>query len=219
MQSLNEFLDDLIEVARPEILTVLKPDSCIGSTRIGIDVLTYFGIKAIPVPVRIFVLNAEANRILEETGSYEELAKAVAVPTKDDEGGPWTMGIGAPDTIPRPDGEDPNKWAGHLVIGLPEQSVIVDLSMDQASRPHKGLDLKCMWYDIDSRWWDLPDSEQRLSLPGGGVAGVQHLDDESYRKSPNWKGKATGHNGRPLQAVTGRIITALKAKGWKPERA
>lgn len=215
MQPSPEFLEDLIDVARPLIREVLAPDSCIGSTRIGLDVLAYFGIKAIPLPVSLVILNAEAAQILIETESMEELAKAVAIPTAQQEGGPWTIGVGAPGQS-RGTPAEPGKWPGHLVIGIPAHHLVVDLSLDQVSRPHKGLDMHCCWYSTEPRWWQDRAALTQCAIPEGALMLVHHLDDEDYRKSPNWKRRSSSEPGEVLRAVSAQVISGLRARGWRP---
>jgi hypothetical protein len=122
-----ELLSELCNVARPIILERFRPDSCIVSTRIAIDVLDYFGIKAKALPVKLGAYNPLA---------WESVEKGVE---PDWNGGAWGVGIGtaSPIAFTR---QSPSGVDGHLVA-LVEDTTLLDLSIDQASRPAKGITL------------------------------------------------------------------------------
>jgi hypothetical protein len=209
-------LSALVRVGRPILLEVFRPDSCIISTRIGLDVLSYFGIRGKEYPVSAMIFNADAYRMLEETQDFQAVKEATDARTLDEEGGPWTIGLGAPD-LPQlhPDGR--RGWPGHLVIGLPQWNVVVDLSMDQVARPHKGLDLKPAWFPVPETWWTLEAERDFASFQteDGAMMFLSHRNDHGYRQSPNWRGISNGSK-QTVRAITGQIITALKAEGFTP---
>lgn len=103
-----------------------KRDTCVFASWTGREVLRRFGIQAKPVAVRAIVANAIAweakdgdiKRIMDE-----------APP----EGG-WTLGLGVPAGDPAP-----GRWSGHLVLTARNPDVFLDLTIDQANRPEKGI--------------------------------------------------------------------------------
>lgn len=199
----------LANVARPLILTRFRKDSCIASTRIGIDALAYFGVKAVPVSLQMLLFNREAVELLNSGKTLEEIAAFVRERGLNEEGGPWTMGVGA--DLGRPGG-----WAGHLVVGVPAANLLVDLSIDQVSRPHKGLVLdEPAVLQVPETWWTGETDMVQFTNPNDGS--MIFLDQresmlpdrDGYRKTSNWKGRAGGSEA-PVRAVTGQVIRAMK---------
>lgn len=210
----------LIDVGRPIILSAFNPDSCIASTKIGLEVLSYFGIAAKEYPVSIMALNEEAmNFLREHDGDLFALKDETMKYTVAQEGGPWTVGLGAPD-LPelRPNGTV--GWPGHLVIGIRRWNRLLDLSLDQVSRPHKNMPLHATVFDVPEFWWDITEERQPTVLTdgkSGTILLLMHRHDTTYRKAPNWKG-ISGGDKVTMRAVTGQIITALREAGFTAGR-
>lgn len=102
-----------------------KVNSCILSTRIGVEVLTRFGLKARAQPVNVLVQNLKAYHLTEQR---------VPVPEWPDDA--WSVGV-EPGQQARP-----GHWNGHLVIVLRqpgEPRVLIDLTADQFDRPERDL--------------------------------------------------------------------------------
>ncbi len=84
-----EVLGALAPIVRPEILQDFRRDSCIGSTKVLIEVLKHFGISAEPMPVQAYVYNPHFLAALErgdhppqepaELTSWFETRKAWAI--------------------------------------------------------------------------------------------------------------------------------------------
>lgn len=199
-------LDALTTHGRPILLEEFRADSCIASTKIGIEVLAYFGMRSEPLPIAAMLFNAEAVGMLEQGTAMEELRSVMAAIPLDAPGGPWSLGLGA-------GGYEPGMWAGHLVIALPQHQTIVDLSADQAARPHKNLNLEPFHAVIDSPlWWTGEDPVATFTGTDGSTLILDRRapDPEGYRTSPNWQ--ASGATNPSLyKSLTGRIIRAVKA--------
>ena len=204
----------LMKVARPVIRTTFRQDSCIPSTRIGIDVLAYFGLKAVPMPLFMLIYNDEAMKLIEG-GKAAQLQELMHSRGPDEPGGPWSVGVGA--EIANSSG-----WAGHLVVGLPEYRVLIDLSIDQASRPHKGIDLPIpmlflvgdddWWSGKETRWTSVlvNDRGERLAI----IMDRTLKDPGGYRRSPNWQ-RDSGIITNPRKVfkdITGQIIREMKVE-------
>lgn len=202
----------LTKVARPVILREFEARSCIASTRIGIDALKYFGINALPIPLRIMIFNSEALEMLQAGKDLDEIRTETLKYMATDPGGPWTMAVGA--EIENSDG-----WAGHLVVGLPQMRLLVDLSIDQAHRPLKGLEFTepLTFSIIEPDWW--LKEKQYLEFRGTREDGRQVLmildneppDPEGYKRSRNWRRDSSLHGSRRVfQEVTGKVIRLMK---------
>lgn len=205
-------LDALVSHARPVILTEFQADSCIASTRIGLDVLGYFGIPAREYPLLVAAFNPEALALMEQGVPVEEIGEQTRSISPDDPDGPWSVGIGA---SPVPGGRA-NGWSGHLIIGSPELGIVADLSLDQGARPHKRLHLGPYWGPMpDPAWFTDPTARQfyinqtqrvLLVLDRGAVP-----DPIGYLRSPNWKRRTSSSDPQTFKRLTGQIIRVMKA--------
>ncbi len=120
----------LAEHARGLILTRFRRDSCIVSTRIALDVCAAHGLTARPELVECF---------LYTPALFERVKRGTfAKPFRP---GEWSVGLGVEGarTIDRVRGLD-----GHLVLLLPIDGTeyLLDLSLDQADRPERGLHVR-----------------------------------------------------------------------------
>ena len=205
-QDTLNLLSALRRYGRDEILKHFDATSCIASTRVAINVLAHYGIHAEPLPVSMLVFNAEATRLLE-TGGTPLLQEKVGSYTPEMAGGPWSIGVGA---SPNP---GPNGWAGHLIVVVPEHHAYLDLSADQASRPHKNIEMSPHYFELDAD--DPWAAGQEPLLQMTGDHGLTLLYDRrapdpyGFRASPNWTG--AGRSGRALAVVTANIIALVDA--------
>jgi hypothetical protein len=203
-------LDALVAHARPIILTEFTADSCIASTRLGLDVLAYFGITGREYAVLVAAFNREAAALLEAGVSMEDIgARTSAIPA-DVAGGPWTIGIGA-----SPLGGRSGGWSGHLVIGIPSIGVLVDLSADQASRPHKGMVFAPSWQRVaDPDWFTDPTGKHGVQDTVTGMLMIVDReaapDPTGYLESPNWRRRDGRSGGEAFKRLTGQIIRRMK---------
>lgn len=174
--TLEQVLDGIRAVLRTEILKGFTMDSCIGTTRAVIRVLRHFGYDAEPLPVAAYVYNAVMTKHIED-GTF--------VPSKDprfnawcDETGAWGVSVGAPT-------KDPNDWAGHLVAIVKDRSLLIDASIDQASRPHKGIHLPRA---MIGRYHDTFLTGEMLHIQGGDGSSLvyQVIDNVRYKTAPDW---------------------------------
>lgn len=157
----------LAHIGRPEILKRFKPDSCIASTRVGIEVLKRFGITAEAIPVKVMVYNEPLWKRMT-AGSFDG--------TFNDED--WSVGIGM--------GYDPRRrpedgFNGHLVIKT--EGLLVDLAIDQASRPEKGLPIESLVVPWPQTWGIRPF---RFCL-AGCYYDYSPSENGAYQDAPDWK--------------------------------
>lgn len=108
----------------------LRPDHCINGSRVGVDVLRHFGVRARPVSVGLALFNRQAWELYingYEPAQWPEHA--------------WSIGI-APG-VPVPGSED--GWPGHLVVE--GDGWTMDLSAQQFARPGR-IDMpNALWFN------------------------------------------------------------------------
>ena len=187
-------------LARPVLLDYFAPSSCVAATRIGIDVLAAFGITAIPVPVRLQVINA-AMLDLDEPPSQPVPAHS--------RGGPWCVEVGA----------DQDRAIGHVAIGVAAQVAtssrwLLDLAIDQTHRPHKNIYLTepLLWAGVAEGLLTTPGHHEARHGPHGIVVAYRRTAEHPYRASVNWRRRITGPGGPAVfREATARIITATRA--------
>jgi hypothetical protein len=200
----DPIINAVVSEVRPVVLDSFTPDSCVATVRITIDTLAYFGIRAKPLPVGVVILNHEAHTLLTEHDmSMEQVRQATLPYSIDDAGGPWLMGVGIGD-------EDA---AGHVVTWLPDHEVLLELSLDQANRPHKNLVFEPVAARVNSPdFITTPEAWQPyiVDFPDGqGSIHYQHAKDARFRKSPNWRGISDGKR-EAFRHVTAEAIRRVR---------
>lgn len=200
-------MDALVKVARPIILESFDDDSCVASTRIAIDALAYFGIAAEPLPLTVTLLNAETVRLANEGLSFDEIGKIQGQSKVTDEGGPWGIAVGTGRSMKSKNGRKP--WAGHLVATIAAEHILIDLSIDQATRTHKNMHLEPFWTRVEDDWWDGSKSVTELNNAGMSmILDRNAADPRGFLTSPNWK--LSGNYRATFRDATGKIIRAIK---------
>lgn len=198
-------------IIRPLVLDWFSADSCVATTRITIDVLAYFGIVAKPLPVRAVIFNSEALLLLEQGASPEGLHEAVFARSVAEPGGPWTMGLGFGMA------EDDANEGRHVIAWLPRLSMAADFSVDQASRPHKGLDLPPLAFPTPPSTMEeghVFGCTVSQPAPYGPAAVEYQVTTDWFTKSPNWRRASTGTpDARSVfSSVTGEAIRRLRSR-------
>jgi len=170
----EKVLKVLLEKARQEILKEFNPDSCIVSTAVCIDVLKHFGILAEPLPVRVMVFNKIAVDCINKWG----------MPVKDHtiyewsrKYGAWSVGVGFSKRLD-------TGYVGHLVA-LVENTEILDISLDQASRPQHKIVLSPLKFEISSDFMSgarMPFTSKR----DGCIFCYEKITNYGYTQSPDW---------------------------------
>lgn len=195
-------------LARPVIREHFNADSCIASTRIGINVLRHFGVGAKPLPLSVLVINAEGSRIMREEG-VDAYRDAINAAQPGDKGGPWSIGVGSQRS---PLDIALDAWQGHLIIEIPQFRTYMDLSIDQANRPLKDIELTPHFFtvDEDDPWLtgEIPIMEMHTEDDVTMVLDRRAPDPEGFRKSTNWN----GNNGMSavLALCTNEIVSEVE---------
>ena len=170
-----EAIKVLRQCARPEILKEFNADSCIVSTAVGVDVLTHFGIFAEPLPVRTVIFNKPYVARIEAGSDWP---KGDEIQRWQKEDGSYSVGIGVGT-------QQPNKWAGHLVI-LIEKKLLLDLSIDQASRPKYNMNFdEPLCVEVDKAFLD-GNSSLTFRHDNGCIIRTDVLKNYGYTASPDW---------------------------------
>lgn len=100
-------------------------NGCILATRLAVEVAQHFGIRAVPVPVRVIVMNAQfAKHVAEGDADVHKWAPV---------DGSHSVGIGCGFA----DGQTQDRWDGHLITVA--EGFFGDFSIRQAERPEKGI--------------------------------------------------------------------------------
>lgn len=173
----REIVEKLMIYGRPEILKDFRADSCIVSTAIGIDVLTAFGILAEPLPIKTSIFNTPYVKRIESGSEFPNRETLIRWGQED---GSYSVGIGY--------GENqPNKWAGHLVI-LAENQWLIDLSIDQANRPAYNMVFAPIAVEIDDSF--LKGKTPRIVKQDDCVIRMEAIGDRGFLISPDWTFKS-----------------------------
>jgi hypothetical protein len=189
-------------------------DSCVASARIVLDSLDYFGIAGVAIPVEVVAFNAAAVEVLRENADAGDpigvLGEVVARWRPEDAGGPWSLGLG----MGMSTGDAPN--AGHVVVGVPGEGLLLDLSLAQASRPVKNMVLGPSVFDeVPDEFFAEPGAvvERFVAQGSGGPVALvyRHAPVALYRTSPNWVRETTRSGGRAVfRRVTGDVIRQVR---------
>lgn len=179
--------DKLCSLAGPVLAKYYRPDCCIAAARVVIDVYAEFGLTAREVPVKAVVWNpAYAARVLDgrPCTSPEEMLLAGA------EDGSWAVGVGCgPPTV---DAGRPG-YPGHLVVAvgsIPDRSVLIDLSLGQATRPYRDIRLGPLAFRCPAGFWAAGAdfvwaSQNRCSI--GYQLRPRSGEAEGYKQSGDWR--------------------------------
>lgn len=153
-------------------------DSCIAATRIAIELLGYFGVEACALPVSAAVANRAGTRLLSGDTDVPECERkdawAVAI-------GQWPGAQSAPCA-----GRTKPGWPGHLVAYLPSESLVLDLSLDQASRPEHDINVGPIAFPVPLEF--LSGERVRLQSPDRAVGMFYQVDlgNTAYTHSSDW---------------------------------
>lgn len=145
--------------------------SCILSTRVAVEVLRSLGAPAYPVAVKLDVANEPAQRAMLE-GWGNDRARVFR------EGAKW-IAVECSGVLDR----ETHEWDGHLVAchpGPERSTVLVDLTLDQMSRPMYGINLK-PWWTLAREWPVVVVDDER-----GLVLQYRKTDVRSYREARDW---------------------------------
>jgi hypothetical protein len=158
-----------------------------------------------PYAVEVAVFNQEARQILESDG-LEAVAEAVHARSTKETGGPWTLGLGL--------NKNAEGGAGHVAVGIPNMSVLLDGSIDQASRPHKNILLEPFAVHIpETGFFSHPDAQCGFTtVVDGHETSLVYTRNPAnrYTRSPNWRRQFDGKPSRVFHTITADVIRAVR---------
>lgn len=170
-------IDGLLQYARPEILKEFRADSCIASSAIGIDVLSHFGFISEPFPVQTIIFNQKMADKVEKFGMPQN-----GLPDAWVAEGAWSVGVGFGAEIAKP-----GKWqAGHLNI-LAENRYLIDLSIDQATRPQYQIDMTPFCIEVSDDF--IQRNQARVFKYNDCFLRIVPFSNHDYSSSPDWCSK------------------------------
>jgi hypothetical protein len=182
----------LLSVSAPAVMDEdwpAYPAHCILSTRIGIAVLEYFGVDAMPLSVRAGFMNREAIELMDAGHPESDVGKV---------GGSWGVGIGV-----GIEGDRPGHWDGHLVIRAADY--ILDLNSGPASRPQRAIPVPASLVLRIPPDFITGQEQYAWPLDHDVTAVYKHTPaNDGWRKSPDW----TGDDRH--RATAGRLIRVLR---------
>ena len=152
-------------------------NNCISASLLGQAALRHYGIDSELVPVGLLVGNAEAMKAIEASNGkpqkWEKDSKA------------WTVAISTTGAITS------TGWDGHLVVQT-EDNVLLDLSLDQTSRPEKDLLVAPLVYPLEGPALRSWSDDGRISITNG-LGQFIHYDKifgtkaQNYKQSGDWR--------------------------------
>jgi len=186
----------VVRTIRPLMAHSFSRDSCIAATRICIDSLAAFGVVAEPVAVRVVIFNPAMVRNIERFGrlpsSREETLEWY------ERCGAWSVGIGSGLS-------QPGRWPGHLVAYVAAHRLLIDLSLDQATRREHGIVLNptVLEVPVDSPFFN---GEPLIETINGCLLSYERISNDGYQVSPNW------HVDPPVVAITQKTVAIIQAR-------
>lgn len=171
----------LVKHARTEILRVARPDSCIFSTRVAVMFCKELGITARAMSVRAAVFNSALVERYDRqtvTNGLPPTAQEMKAWQHEPGAACWSVGVGYGDA-------KPGAFAGHLVA-IVEDRFLLDLSIDQADRPERGIVLEPLWIERVEPGLLRGSSPQVMRNSVGCALRYERHDNDSWMGSPDW---------------------------------
>lgn len=200
---IDRVLAGISSTLRLAILDDFRIDSCIASTSAVIKVLAHYQILARPYPVKAFVWNpAYVREVTAKNFPPEDTAEFRAWC---DMNGAWSVGLGFAPSDPKA----PVGWEGHLVAAIPTANILIDASIDQASRPQHDIHLERgdpVIAPVSREWIEREHKGAEFHSDFGLVLHYEHdTKNLRYERSKDWL------DYRRVQRAVRRTIAAIDA--------
>lgn len=198
-------IDALVETLPPTLYAALeRRDTCVLSSNIGRAVLRSYGIDARPLAVRALVCNRVAWEATEG-----DLTRLWEMTLEDAPEEFWTVGLGFGE-------REPGRFPGHLILSTRNPDRIIDLTLDQASRPDKGIRLEPFSDDVDRealRKFERGEGVLRTDdAEDGSVVAYGRVPDLDYRRGTDWRGITAAEVDFDLDNWREEVVGALREK-------
>ena len=177
----DEFIRRLPYLRRTILESGARRDSCILSTRVVCVLAQTLGFRAIPMTVEAIGMNKPLADYTREHGQAPDDSRMAEFAEK----GARFIVLGARDDRIA----EPGMWAGHLcaLVSTEGHRVLIDLSADQADRPHKRIHLTGPLHVEVGRDWEKGEEMAALNLDEDGLMLWRAIpDDDTYTTSPDW---------------------------------
>ena len=178
-----EFLEQVVETlkgyGRQRILEDYRPDSCIVSAKIAVRVFDHYQVKAKALPCRVLAYNPTFVKAI-----HDGTAK-LDTPVNDQPEGCYAVGSDE-----------------HLVVYIAEPPGILDLTLDQLSRPDHGIKVEPSSFRAVPAWSDGKISHAYHTGDGTMVIYQAKPRHNWYQVSPNWRGR----DAATVKKIAGDII-------------
>lgn len=176
----KEEMDYLCKVARPVMLKYWAKNSCIASTRLAVEYLRGKGIRADALAVEVLAFSPAMARRVEEHGGVPDEETFEEWCREDEK--VWSIGLGVPHPALEEEG-----FVGHVVC-MVENKWLLDLSIDQASRPERDMPLEPLYALASENI--LAGKPSVLRHPSGITLEYgPRPEDRSFLTAPDWTKK------------------------------
>jgi hypothetical protein len=176
---LVRFCHRLTVATNVAVRAVYKADTCYLQTRVAVEAADYFGVALRPVGASVTIYNRPLWERLDALDEGEELG-----PLRDEE---WSVGMGF--------GVSGPERGTHCVAYHDGAGLVLDPSLDQASRPQRGI--------VVGPSIVRAEPEGETIVTNGELVLVYHLDpgDMTRLGTPDWT-----RNWRPFVGPVIRIM-------------
>jgi hypothetical protein len=177
---LSDLLARLEPVVREEMLKVCVPNCCVGTVAVLCRVFKHFGFKAHGLPVTVVILNPKLRKLLDAGAQIPDDPEARRRWFR--ETGAYGVGI-VPESALESRMRGYEAFGGHLVCHV--QDVIVDASLDQASRPQHGITIpRFIAAEVTPQF--LAGGQMLIGKVDECEVQYRPLRDPSWRQAPDW---------------------------------
>jgi hypothetical protein len=195
-----------VRLFEKEATPILRRDfmvtRCVNATRICLDVMALFNVRAVPLSVQAIAMNKTYRQKLDKLGRFptgEELKLWI------DEGA-YALGVDIRDSATS---EIMNAWGGHLVTIV--QDWLVDGSAIQMNRPQHGIELPDIFVGETTRRFLKGKAPIRFASDGGAMlCYTARLEDESWKTLPGFDPHP--YNAEASREIAGRMARAMGCK-------
>lgn len=179
------------------------PDACIAATRVAIHALAEKRVPARALHVSVVAYNPPYRELLEARHADPEGWDSLPHDEKERltvewrERGAWSvlLGFGADPRAKRPG------YDGH-VVAIVKERWLLDLTIGQAARPHKGIHLEAGFAPVDR---DFLRGEKPITFKFGDATAIYYAEPErrGYLLAPDWK---HARRGDPLAQELAEVL-------------
>jgi hypothetical protein len=195
---------DVLEDTIPPLLGAagIKPDVCVGATRIACLALAEVGIKASPLPVRVQAMSARYRAALVggeiAAVSSEEEAQRLAAE------GAHMVDIGHPHNEGRIRSDGSRGYNAHLVA-LVERRWVLDLTIPQVNRPAKGIWFEPLHFAATREF--MGGTPLVFRNDEGATLVYVRVENNTYLVAPDWT--TIRRDDRLVRATAAKLRAAI----------